>query len=105
MTVEIEKRNGLTAITRIILTARLRPDSLSPGPTTTFTSGSAKIIIKILAAKVVSAKKLIKLELKSHADCLLPDAKRWLNTGIKDTLSAPDTSTKNMKSGIVKATV
>ena len=53
----------------------------------------------------MSAIKLTRLELNSHADFLLPLARRWLNTGMKETLSAPETKMKNMKSGIVNAAV
>ena len=64
-----------------------------------------KIIIKIDATRVISANKF-KIEVESsHADFLLPEAKRWLKTGINETASAPDVKMKNMKSGIVKAAV
>src|SRR5258706_6300 len=49
--------------------------------------------------------KFTKLVDSSHADFLLPVARRWLNTGINVTLNAPDTRITNIKSGIVKATV
>ena len=104
-TAAIEKRNGLIAITRIMLTAKARPDSSRPGPTTYRTSGSAKIIIKILVIKVTTAIKFKILVESSQADFLLLSAKRWLNTGINDTLNAPETNIKNIKSGIKKATV
>src|SRR6266550_895900 len=104
-TLEIENRNGLTAITRIIDTAKLLVLSSSPGATTYLTSGSAKIIINKLAAKVAKAIRLIKLDDNSQADFLLPLLKRSLKTGINVTLSAPDTNIKNMKSGIVNATL
>ena len=52
ITVATANKNGLTAITRIMLIAKLRPDSSSPGPTIYRTSGSAKIMIKMLATKV-----------------------------------------------------
>ena len=104
-TVAIAKRNGLIAITRIMLTARARLDSSRPGPTTYVTSGSANIIMSTVVTTVTRARRLSKLVESSQADFLLPAARRWLNTGINVTLSAPDTRMKNMKSGIVKATV
>ncbi len=103
--VEILKRNGLIAITRIILIARIVPGSSSPGPTTYLTNGSAKIMIISEATSVSSAIKLSKLEDNSQADFLLPDESRWLKTGIKLTASAPLVRIKNIKSGIVKAAV
>ncbi len=62
-------------------------------------------MMSTLAISVTIAKKLSKLVDSSQADFLLPVAKRWLKTGINVTLKAPETSTKYMKSGIVKATV
>ncbi|CRH93082.1 Uncharacterised protein [Chlamydia trachomatis] len=70
-----------------------------------FTNGSAKIIIRIEVTKVNNASTFKTLELSSHADFLLYLAILWLKTGINVTLNAPDTKIKNIKSGIVKATV
>ena len=92
------------AITRIIETASARELSLKPGPTTYFTSGSAKMIIKIEVAKVNIASRFKILVLSSQADFLLFLAIRWLKTGMKVTLNAPETKIKNIKSGIIKAT-
>src|ERR1700756_905517 len=99
MTVAIANRNGVTAMTRIILADRAIPDSLSPGAITYRTSGSAKMIMRMLAISVASAMRLMRLVDRRQADSLLPVIIRWLNTGIKLTLSAPDTRMKNMKSG------
>ena len=105
ITAATAKINGLTAITCIILTAKAWPDSLRPGAIKYFINGSAKIIISTDAAIVISAMKLIMLELICQADCLLPLTQRSLKTGMNVTLSAPETSTANIKSGTMKAAV
>ena len=104
-TVAIENKNGLIAITRIILIASDIADSFKPGATIYRTSGSAKIIMKTEAIKQSNARKFKTLVLSSQADYLLPLAKRWLKTGIKVTAKAPEVIMKNKKSGTVKAAV
>lgn len=104
-TVAIEKRNGLIAITLVILIARTMPDSSKPGLTIYLISGSAKIIIKTLVISVNSASKFRSDVDISHADFLLPLINLSLNTGMNETASAPEVKMKNMKSGIVNAAV
>ena len=76
MTVAIANKNGLTAMTRIMLTANAVPDSLSPGAMTNRISGSAKMMMSTLASKVAIAIRLTMLVDKAQAERLLPDAKR-----------------------------
>ena len=68
-------------------------------------SGSAKIMMRALEIKVRMARRLSKLEDNSQADFLLPEARRWLKTGMNETASAPEVKMKNIKSGMVKAAV
>ena len=105
ITVAIANRNGLMAITRIILVASTCPDSDRPGPTTYLTSTGAKIIIRTDATIVTNARKFIRLVLICQALSRLFLAIRELNTGINVTANAPLTKIRYIKSGIVKATV
>ena len=59
----------------------------------------------MLVTKVKIANRFSRLDDSSQADFLFPEANLWLNTGIKDTESAPDVKIKNIKSGIVNAAV
>jgi len=63
------------------------------------------MMINKLDRSVSIAMKLTRLVLNSHADFLFPFTMRSLKTGMNVTLSAPDTSKKNIKSGIINATV
>ena len=75
-TVAILNKNGFIAITLVILMASTMPDSSSPGLTIYRINGSANIIISTDVIKVRIASKFSSDDDNSHADFLLPDAKR-----------------------------
>ena len=104
-TVAMLNRNGLIAITRVILIASTIPDSSRPGDTIYRIKGSANTIIKIDTTKDKSASKFNSDDDISQADFLFPVANRWLKTGINETAKAPEVKMKNIKSGTVKAAV
>ncbi len=54
---------------------------------------------------VMNANRFKILVESSQADFLLPEARRWLKTGMNETASAPDVKIKKKKSGKVKANV